>query len=117
MQHCPRCQALVSQQSQFCMYCGQPFEDSAEGLSIAALVCGILSAVMLWSGTGVFVGIPGIILARMAEKRAVNPKNAQRARTALVCSIIGIIGSVVAVLLFIGLLWLICKAMVDGMPR
>lgn len=99
------------------MYCGQPFDDRAEGLSVAALVCGILSAVMLWSGTGLFVGIPGVILARIAEKRAVNPKNAQRARMALVCSIIGTIGSIAAVLLFIGLLLLIGKAMVDGMPR
>lgn len=117
MRYCPRCQALVPKQSKFCMYCGQPFDENAEHLSIAALVCGILSATMLWSGAGFFVGIPGIILARMAEKRAVNSKNAKRARMAFVCSIIGTIGSVAAVLLFIGLLELIRKAMVDGMPR
>lgn len=117
MKKCPRCKVIVPDNSRSCTNCGLQFENRAERLSTAALICGILSMVMLWNGTGFLIGIPGIILARIAKKYAVNPQNAQRAKMALSFSVIGIVGSVVVVLLFLGLGALILKAMQEGMPR
>lgn len=117
MRYCPRCQASVPEKSRFCIQCGLQFDNRVERLSTAALICGILSTAMLWNGAGLLIGIPGIILAFIAKKCALSSQSTKRVKMALSFSVIGIVGSVVVVLLFLGLGALILKAMQEGMPR
>ena len=71
----------------------------ANGLQIAGLVCGILAIVSCWCYgiVGIILGIVGLICSILGNKKG----KTGLGTAALICSIVGIILSVVALIYFI----------------
>ncbi len=100
-------------QPQYQQMYAQPQKKS--GLEIAALICGIGSAVLAWFGWAALValgaGIAAIILAVKAGKKTYTGKMSGMALAGLICGIIGIVISIPTILCTI-----LCVAAAGSLP-
>lgn len=78
-------------------------QEQSHGLTVAALVLGIISVVLMLtcccSPFAIFTGIAAIVLFAVAPKR--NGKKESKAVAGLVCGIVSIIGTCILILIFI----------------
>lgn len=97
-----------AQQPQYNQYAQAPYQQmyaqpqKKSGLEIAALICGIASALLAWFGWAALValgaGIAAIVLAVKSGKKTFNGKMSGMALAGLICGIIGAVVSIPTIL-------------------